>query len=65
VYINSAHGGRHSFSVCPLPRQQATQACFDRPEHQLLKWDGSYGHGKRFHYMQTGGEAQVGNYVLK
>ncbi|KIY93555.1 hypothetical protein MNEG_14408 [Monoraphidium neglectum] len=66
LYINAQHGGRHWFSVCPLPRQQATQACFDKPEHQLVRADGSYGDGKRYYYMLgSGWGGKEGDYVLK
>ena len=50
------HGGRHWFSVCPLSREQATQECFDRPEHQLVRADEFP--GKRYYYtsnMEGGG----------
>ncbi len=40
VYLDTNHGGRQHMSVCPLPKEQVTQACFDRPEHTLLRADG-------------------------
>ena len=36
-FANVSLGGRMALSVCPLPREQATQACFDAPEHQLMR----------------------------
>ena len=46
LYINAQHGGRHWFSVCPSSRQTATQACFDLPQNQLTRADGSSAQGK-------------------
>ena len=35
--ITANHGGRMAYSVCPLPRDQATPACFDTPSNFLTR----------------------------
>lgn len=66
LYINAQHGGRHWFGVCPLPRQQATQACFDLPQHRLVRADGSYADGKRYYYQPGSGLGGTeGNFTLR
>ena len=40
VHVTTNHAGRFAFRVCPLPRDQVTQACFDLPQHQLTRWGG-------------------------
>ncbi|KAL6757847.1 hypothetical protein V8C86DRAFT_1614582 [Haematococcus lacustris] len=37
IQMSTNHGGRMAFRVCPLPREQVTQACFDLPGHQLRR----------------------------
>ena len=37
VTITANHGGRMAFSVCPLSRDAATQACFDQPGNYLTR----------------------------
>jgi hypothetical protein len=44
------HGGRMSFSVCPLPADQATQECFQRPEHRLRRVDDNPLYNNKLYY---------------
>lgn len=39
VYLSTNHGGRMSIKICPLPKEQATQECFDKLEHHLRRID--------------------------
>lgn len=51
------HAGRVSVRICPKPRAEVTQACFDDPAHQLTRVDGPFA-GKRYLYL-TGRETSV------
>lgn len=53
VDLATNHGGRMSFSVCPLPAAQATQACFSLPQHRMRRWDPSPAyHNKLYYYFK-------------
>ena len=35
IDVSTPHWGRYRVSVCPLPADQVTQACFDNEAHWL------------------------------
>lgn len=37
ITISTNHGGRMALRVCPLDRNQASQACFNEPQNQLRR----------------------------
>lgn len=50
IDLSTNHGGRMSFSVCPLPAAQATQACFDLPQHRLRRVDPNPLYNNKLYY---------------
>ncbi len=37
ITVTANHGGRMALAICPLPKDQVTQECFNRPENQLRR----------------------------
>lgn len=50
LVISTNHGGRMAMAICPLPRGQVTQECFDRPENRLRRVDSNPEYNNKWYW---------------